>query len=154
MEKNSLLSQGPNHLPVPLPAPYPQELRPTCPTGVSGLGPAGPSAQLIYGKRGCKQRTRGRQRTKATESFVCTLLSSVYITQQGSWHRETCPPRGSKQCHELFPIAAQTSLSPALLPVGRAALGPPVLPHRHGPGPMVTATAQPAQPGARADWEC
>lgn len=66
MGRNSLHPKGLNHLPVLPPTLHPQDLSPTCPTGVSGSWPPGPSAQLIYGKGGCKQRTRGRRGTKAT----------------------------------------------------------------------------------------
>lgn len=97
-----LAPKGPNHLPVLplLPAHGLQQLGPTCPTGVSGLGPARPSAQLNYGKEGCKQRTGGRSRTKGLQGFVCSSSSSKLPTSHcrgaGIQGLGTYPPRGSR----------------------------------------------------------
>lgn len=70
--------------------PHPQGLCPTCPAGVSGSEPVGPSRQLIYGKEGCEQRTRGRWRTK-----VAGPLSAPHSAPGCSPHSpEAAPGRG------------------------------------------------------------
>lgn len=82
MGRNSLHPKGLNHLPVLPPTLHPQDLSPTCPTGVSGSPPPGPSAQLIYGKEGCKQRTRGRRRTKAASLlFAPPRVQSLFTSR-------------------------------------------------------------------------
>lgn len=94
----------------------PPSLCTTCPAGVSGPEPAEASAQLPYGKDGCKQRTRGRWRTKE-RAFVGASLNprllashppgagtgdqdvppEVWHTVPGAAHLPT-PPRFSRGC--------------------------------------------------------
>lgn len=113
--RNNVHPKGLNHLPVLPPSLYPQELSPTCPTGVSGSLPLGPSSQLIYGKEGCKQRTRGRRRTKAE-----SLLFAPHWVQ--SLFTSRC--RGaSAQRKEPIPICPPRLIH-LVSPVGRASLGP------------------------------
>lgn len=113
--RSSSYPKGLSHLPVLLPTLHPQDLSPACPTGVSGSLPPGPSAQLIYGKEGCKQRTRGRRRTKAA-----SLLFAPHWVQ--SLFTSRCRG-GSAQCREPVPICPPR-LVHLLSPVGRASLGP------------------------------
>ena len=97
-------------------APHPQGLCPTCPAGVSGSEPAWPSGQLTYGKEACKQRTRGRWRTKVAGPFVCTLLSL----------RRLPSPPGAGPAH---PGVAYRARGPPLTPHHSAFTSPHSLVH-------------------------
>lgn len=115
MGRNGLHPKGLNHLPVLPHTLHPQDLNPTCPTGVSGSPPPGPGARLIYGKEGCKQRTRGRRRTKAT-----SLLFAPHWAQ--SLFTSRCRKAGA-QGKEPVPICPPRLLR-LLSPVGRPSVSP------------------------------
>lgn len=113
----------------------PPSLCATCPAGVSGPEPAEASAQLPYGKDGCKQ-DKGQVEDKGAGFVGASLnprLLASHPTGAGTGDQDV-PPRCGTQCREL-PIYPP--------PFSRGCPGPP------GSLPAMASTPGEALPASR-----
>lgn len=118
----------------------PPRLCPTCPAGASGWEPRGTSAQLPYGKEGCKQRTRGRWRTKAA-ALGTSLNPRLLTSHPRGWHQAPAPaPTGVAHRAASCPFTPHDSCGAAQATV--VSTLHEVLPDHQGPGRHWSAIGQ------------